>query len=454
MAVPSRIAIKFRLVLCIIPCSEPDIFTLSIDKAKERAFEWLSNFRGVPVTVDRVYPIQELRKLHRDLHDSHRVIERSLFSQIMDSWRFDEYLPEYGNFWRQMESPEILCRTLRSLGARISVAEIYACIGKYKTFEVSGRRYVERSRRFPRRDGSRKTRQISAPCEDLMILQKFILNSLFSHYDLILSNVAHAYRVGRSTVTCMRPHIHAGMVVKMDFSNFFDSISSRWVKRSLISRLGFSGEAAEFISNICTVEKRNPRKGEHTVSRKVLPQGGPTSGFLSNLVLVSLDQLLISSLRDIDPGIIYTRYADDLIISTPSDSQIKPRRIISRVSALAAREGLSVNRSKTRVYFSGGRMRALGLDIYKGELFPRSDLLNALSEDIQRLGDHRAREDMDWDETRTLNHLLGTVVYVFSINERLGRQLFGELENHVGELRHSQLFIGSGGSVDGPCRGK
>ena len=46
-----------------------------------------------------------------------------------------------------------------------------------------------------------------------------------------------------------------------------------------------------------------------------LPQGTPTSPFLTNLVMVEYDYKITEYLKSLGAGYIYTRYADDILIS-------------------------------------------------------------------------------------------------------------------------------------------
>lgn len=92
-----------------------------------------------------------------------------------------------------------------------------------------------------------------------------------------------------------------------------------------------------------------------------LPQGAPTSPMLANLAMAAFDREL-SDLAGSN-GLTYTRYADDIALSTNKEdfSRDKAARIIGQVYALMGAHGLSPNATKTRVVPPGGRKVLLGL---------------------------------------------------------------------------------------------
>jgi hypothetical protein len=92
-----------------------------------------------------------------------------------------------------------------------------------------------------------------------------------------------------------------------------------------------------------------------------LPQGAPTSPMLANLAVYAFDEM-VSTIAD-RYGLIYTRYADDLALSTrdPAFGRALASRTIGEVHAAMGRFGLSPNVTKTRVSSPGSRKVLLGL---------------------------------------------------------------------------------------------
>jgi hypothetical protein len=92
-----------------------------------------------------------------------------------------------------------------------------------------------------------------------------------------------------------------------------------------------------------------------------LPQGAPTSPMLANLAARQLDKRLeeIAS----DHGLIYTRYADDITLSTVDESFSRQKCSVVIAAAVTAMRkfGLSSNSSKTKISPPGARKVVLGL---------------------------------------------------------------------------------------------
>ena len=134
-------------------------------------------------------------------------------------------------------------------------------------------------------------------------------------------------------------HCGCKWLVKVDVMQFFESISERQVYRVFL-RLGYEPLVAFEAARVCTRLTNTGRRFtrhrwrnifaptrysiEHYRSARVgnLPQGAPTSPMLSNLVVWHLDEEL-TQLAAVK-GMVYTRYADDLLFSTASAQYSRP----------------------------------------------------------------------------------------------------------------------------------
>jgi hypothetical protein len=92
-----------------------------------------------------------------------------------------------------------------------------------------------------------------------------------------------------------------------------------------------------------------------------LPQGAPTSGFLSNLVMRSFDKLLQDYCHE--HNLRYTRYSDDVVVSSLSStfSREYALQIVSFIQKVCEFNGFTLNKDKTRVMTPGSRKFILGL---------------------------------------------------------------------------------------------
>lgn len=205
-------------------------------------------------------------------------------------------------------------------------------------------------------------RRIDAPIDALKELQRMVLytlttdpakhNTPFVHSH----NAAHAYIEQRSTVTAMQLHQdnHSWWFLKLDLKDFFPSITLDNLVRVLrqIYPLCYIPEPAlRTILQLCTWHG-------------VLPQGAVTSPTLSNLFMVPFDKALSDHFHNLDRRLhIYTRYADDLLISCRE--QFDWQKAQAFVQSVTQTYGLRVNIEKTRYGSRAGRNWNLGLMLNK-----------------------------------------------------------------------------------------
>ena len=173
----------------------------------------------------------------------------------------------------------------------------------------------------------------------------------------------HGFVKGRSIVTNAAEHVRdrPTFVLNLDLKDFFPSITFYRV-RGVLQKAPFNlaYAVATVITQICTFQQK-------------LPQGAPTSPFLSNLVCRSLDGDLTRLARR--HRCTYTRYADDLTFSfTVRDPRNLPKAICSfdsEVLTLGDKlirliqdvHHFEINPAKTRMSTRTSRMEVTGLTI-------------------------------------------------------------------------------------------
>ncbi len=218
----------------------------------------------------------------------------------------------------------------------------------------------------PINNTSRPFRTISVPAPFLMKAQRWIAQNIL--------NIAEPHTASFAFAPCNRlidaadRHVGCRWLVKLDISQFFESIPERSIFKVFVS-FGYSPLLSFELARLCTranptsaKEKANtPGRGPYLqVNEGHLPQGAPTSPMLANLAVINLDERLTSLSGTF--GWTYTRYADDLAFSTSGKTS---RRTCSKIIALVKKHlrecGLNLNQSKTRVAPPGARKIILGL---------------------------------------------------------------------------------------------
>lgn len=159
--------------------------------------------------------------------------------------------------------------------------------------------YVEFT--IPKRSGG--VRVIHAPCDELKDIQRKILKHLNAS-KVLPHNAVHSFQSFRNCKTALQVHQknHSRWFLKLDIQDYFTSITHPFMYRELSKNLRLSTADITNWLGYCFKDG-------------VLPQGAPTSPILSNLYLLEFDYRLTEKLKELDKNFVYTRYADDILIS-------------------------------------------------------------------------------------------------------------------------------------------
>lgn len=242
-------------------------------------------------------------------------------------------------------------------------------------------------RRFtiPKRSGGERV--ISAPRIRLKRVQRWILEHILEPVEL--APAAHGFVRGRSTVTNATPHVGAAVVVNLDLKEFFPTITYRRIK-GVFGKLGYSEEVATVLALLCSEPEiaetqldgityfvaRGPRR---------LPQGAPTSPALTNVLCRRFDRRIAGYAAR--HAFTYTRYADDLTLST-RDGDAKIGSALAFLRKVITAEGFTVHPDKIRVARAGRRQEVTGVVVNAKPAVVRAELrrFRALLHHIEKDG--------------------------------------------------------------------
>jgi RNA-directed DNA polymerase len=188
------------------------------------------------------------------------------------------------------------------------------------------------------------TRSLGIPTVLDRLIQQAIYQVLMPIFDPDFSDHSYGFRPGRSAhdaVFKVREYIREGyrVAVDMDLSKFFDTVNhdvlmhrvARKVRDKRVLRL-----IGKYLRAGVMVEGRLQK------TRKGVPQGGPLSPLLANILLDDLDKELEKR------GHRFVRYADDFIILVKS--QRTGERVMASVQRFLERKlKLKVNQDKSQV---------------------------------------------------------------------------------------------------------
>lgn len=199
--------------------------------------------------------------------------------------------------------------------------------------ETAPTRYKEH---YIRKRNGRGLRLISQPTSEVKYFQKLLVENELN--DLIVHPAATAYRSGKSIFHHAQPHANSKYLLKLDFENFFPSLSAQALKNLLLKIGRYTDEEIYFA---CQLLCKKAKNGNLSLSI-----GAPSSPFMSNALMNEFD----SELADycIEQKIVYTRYADDIALSTSTPRKLDEAHLF--VSSLLTKYNslnLRLNQSKT-----------------------------------------------------------------------------------------------------------
>lgn len=159
---------------------------------------------------------------------------------------------------------------------------------------------------IPKHSGGYRT--ITAPCDELKELQKKVVKTI-EKMGWLPSNNAHGFVKKRNCKTALEVHQKhkSRWFLKLDIHDFFGSTTSLMITEALKKNgvtCTLSDSCMDKLVNIVTLDGR-------------VPQGAPTSPMICNIVMNEYDYKIQKYCHK--NGLIYTRYADDILISSRVD---------------------------------------------------------------------------------------------------------------------------------------
>lgn len=228
-----------------------------------------------------------------------------------------------------------------------------------------------------------------------------------------------AYTKQKSTIDCCKEHIENNYFLKIDISNFFESINKNTLKKIIKCQL--TNNPHETFDNIFNKRKKTIYKSDYIYSLKEIqiitdaafynskmPLGFSLSPVLSNLFLNLFDFNFFKKY----PYLTYTRYADDIMISSAQEFNFDAvgKYIENELEKL----NLKVNTQKTRIYRlmkPGDHVKYLGINIvhtnHSNILTVGNKMIKDVSKEIQ---------NCDLDDYVKIAELKGKLRYIKYVN--------------------------------------
>ena len=190
---------------------------------------------------------------------------------------------------------------------------------------------------------------ILQPSKELKVLQRWLLRNIFAYFPV--SEYSSAYSKGNSVRKNAAVHKEGRYLLHTDITNFFPTISRTMLKQyfqsneSLTRKLGMADEDIELILDICLY------RGENLVV------GSVASPQIANMLMYAFD-LELKQMLDGFGSFRYTRYADDIVISSMS---FIDEQVLKQTEQLMIKYGFKMNHEKTYYMGKNGKRQVTGI---------------------------------------------------------------------------------------------
>lgn len=270
---------------------------------------------------------------------------------------------------------------------------------------------------LPKKSGG--VRLIAQPSRKLKAFQSWILRKILDN--LKSSEASKGFEIGSSTKDNALPHIGANAVLAFDIDNFFPSIKANKVY-SIFHSLGYNKKIASILTSLCAYNGS-------------LPQGSPASPKLANLICSKLDARIQGYAGKND--IIYTRYADDITLSSHSLKPLLKAKWF--IPTIIADEDFKVNKKKTRLMGYRFQKKVTGLIINRSRVGVGRSIYRELRAKIHHLFLEKSEE---------FYHINGWISYIYSVDAQIYKKISLYIKNlekkypkspAIGKLRLKQI---------------
>lgn len=285
------------------------------------------------------------------------------------------------------------------------LSELVGYSQSYLTRSIISTSFFYRHFKIKKKNG--KFRCISEPLPSLKEIQHFILKDIL--YTQKVSKYCKSYIPKKNIKEYLKFHVNEKEILTLDLKDFFPSIKFELV-HNYFSQLGYSSDVSFYLSCITTYCDKQKKFDE---KERYLPQGAPTSPYLSNLILRDFDNYIGAYCSEVK--IKYTRYADDLAFS---GDKINKKEIIDFVCEKLEKLGLNLNLEKINLMKHNRQQLISGVVVNDKIQLPKQkrNEIRQIMYFIIKYGLESHLEKIKEKRDNYILHLLGRVQYGINLN--------------------------------------
>jgi len=217
----------------------------------------------------------------------------------------------------------------------------------YKPYQI---RKKNKDGTVRKKNGIVETRNICPSTGRLNEIQNRIKTQILRKYEF--QDFVQGGVKGKDNISNAAVHKGNKYFFTTDLKDFFPSVNNKDVYKVFVEN-GFSADVSSIITKLTTY------KGN-------VPQGIPTSTYITNLAALPIDQDLLKLCAE--SGIKYSRFVDDLSFSSKKDFQDLLPQIIQIITS----NGLRINYRKTR--YKIGPTEITGIEVRNNIIKASSDV--------------------------------------------------------------------------------
>lgn len=264
--------------------------------------------------------------------------------------------------------------------------------------------------------GKKKKRLVYQYTKEETYILKYITYLLYE-YDYLFTPNLYSFRqnisVKNAIKDLMNHNINNMYGYKVDIENYFNSIDSKKLLKEL--KKDIKDKKLYNIFKELLTSKKVQYNDEIIEEEKGIMAGVPISSFLANYYLKDLDKYFY------DNNIIYSRYADDIIIFTKTKEEIKTYKEI--INKFLEKKKLTINKNKEYFYNPNDKIEYLGFSFNNNEIDISKNSLNKIKGKIKRSSKSIRR----WMLKKNIN----TENALKTINKKFNKKFYGKEENEL-----------------------